>query len=117
MHFLVAYLQLHMVGGVRGDSHEFGLRPADLHPHKVGFFLKYYQSFLEHAHRCREDGDVIRVTEKRREEASISVTHREEKRRSEYFSTFITYFDNHIYCQSLDDTMQSQTGGSEILRQ
>ena len=29
-----------------GDSHEFGLRPADLHPHKVGFFLKYHQSFL-----------------------------------------------------------------------
>ena len=24
---------------VWGDSHEFCLRPADLHPHKVGFFL------------------------------------------------------------------------------
>ena len=31
-------------GCVRGDSHEFGLRPADLHPHKVRFFMKYYQS-------------------------------------------------------------------------
>ena len=24
---------------VWGDSHEFYLRPADLHPHNVGFFL------------------------------------------------------------------------------
>ena len=35
-----------MVGGFGGDSHEFGLRPADLHPHKVGFFLQDCQSFL-----------------------------------------------------------------------
>ena len=34
-YFLVAYLQWQMVGGV----HEIGLRSADLHPHKVGFFL------------------------------------------------------------------------------
>ena len=39
LHCLVAYLQWQMVGGVRGNSHEFGLRPSDLHPHKVGFFL------------------------------------------------------------------------------
>ena len=39
LYFLVAYLQWQLVGGVRGDSHEFGLRSADLHPHKVGFFL------------------------------------------------------------------------------
>ena len=45
-YFLVAYLQWQMVGGIGGDGHEFGLRPADLHPHKVGFFLKYHQSFL-----------------------------------------------------------------------
>ena len=38
-YFLVAYLQWQMVGGVGGDSREFGPRPADLHPHKVGFFL------------------------------------------------------------------------------
>ena len=25
--------------GLAGDSHEFCLRPADLHPHKVGSFL------------------------------------------------------------------------------
>ena len=45
------------------DSHEFGLRPADLHPHKVGFLMKYHQSFLEHARRWSKDGDVIRVIE------------------------------------------------------
>ena len=38
-YFLVAYLQWQMVGGVGGDSQTFCLRPADLHPHKVGFFL------------------------------------------------------------------------------
>ena len=45
-YFLVAYLQWQMVGGIGGYSHEFGLRPVDLHPHKAGFFLKYHQSFL-----------------------------------------------------------------------
>ena len=49
--------------GIGGDGHEFGLRPADLHPHKVGFFLKYHQSFLKHARRWGNDGDVIRVIE------------------------------------------------------
>ena len=34
-----------MVGGAWGDSHEFGLRPADLHPHKVGFFMKCFTRF------------------------------------------------------------------------
>ena len=62
-YFLVAYLRWQMVGGVAGDSHEFGLRLADLHPHKVGFFLKYNQSFFEHARRWSNDGDVIRVIE------------------------------------------------------
>ena len=38
LYFLLAYLQWQMVGGVNGDSHEFGLRPADLHLNKVGFF-------------------------------------------------------------------------------
>ena len=47
-YFRVAYLQRKMAVGIGGDGHEFGLRPADLHPHKVGFFLKYHQSFLEH---------------------------------------------------------------------
>ena len=37
--YLVANLQWQMVGGFGGDSHELCLRPADLHPHKVGFFL------------------------------------------------------------------------------
>ena len=61
-YFVVAYLQLQMVvGGVRCDSHEFGLRPADLHPHNVGFFLKYHQCFLEHSCRWSNYGDVIRV--------------------------------------------------------
>ena len=32
-------LQWQMVGGFGGDSHGFCLWPADLHPHKVGFFL------------------------------------------------------------------------------
>ena len=32
LHFLVAY-------GVSGDSHAFGIRLADLHPHNVGIFL------------------------------------------------------------------------------
>ena len=42
------YLQWQMVGGVGPgiDSHEFCLRPADLHPHKVGFFLYDCQSCL-----------------------------------------------------------------------
>ena len=39
LHFLVAYIQWEMVGGVRGYSYEFGLRSADLPPHKMGFFL------------------------------------------------------------------------------
>ena len=55
------YLQRQMAGGIGGDGHEFGLRPADLHPHKVGFFLKYHQSFLKHARRWGNDGGVIRV--------------------------------------------------------
>ena len=38
-----------MAGGIECDGHEFGIRPADLHPHKVGFFMKYHQSCLEHA--------------------------------------------------------------------
>ena len=59
-YFLVAYLQWQMVGGAGGESNEFCLRPADLHPHKVGFFL-YNQSFFEHARRRSKDGDVIRV--------------------------------------------------------
>ena len=46
-----------------GDSHEFGLRPADLHPHKVDFFLRFNQSVFEHARRWSDDGDVIRVIE------------------------------------------------------
>ena len=33
-YFRVAYLQRQMAGGIEGDGHEFGLRPADLHPHK-----------------------------------------------------------------------------------
>ena len=32
--------------GFGGDSHEFCLRPADLLPHKIGFFLQDCQSFL-----------------------------------------------------------------------
>ena len=36
-YFRVAYLQRHMAGEIGDDGHEFGLRPADLHPHKVGF--------------------------------------------------------------------------------
>ena len=28
---------------------EFGLRPTDLHPHKVDIFLTYYHSLLEQA--------------------------------------------------------------------
>ena len=48
-YFRVAYLQRQIAGGIGGDGHEFGLRPADLHPHKVGFFLKYHQNFFEHA--------------------------------------------------------------------
>ena len=34
---------------------------VDLHPHEVGFFLEYHQSFLKHARRWGNDGDVIRV--------------------------------------------------------
>ena len=60
-YFRVAYLQRQMAGGIGVDGHEFGLRPADLHPHKVGFFLKYHQSFLKHARRWGNDGDVIRL--------------------------------------------------------
>ena len=52
-----------MSDGWLGDSDEFHLRPADLLPHKVGFFLKYYQSFLEHARRWINDEDAIRVIE------------------------------------------------------
>ena len=50
-----------MVCGIGGDSHEFGLRPADLHPRNVGFFQLYYQSFLEQARRWSQDGDAIRM--------------------------------------------------------
>ena len=50
-----------MAGGIGGDGHEFGLRSADLLPHKVGFFLKYHQSLLKHACRWGNDGDVMRV--------------------------------------------------------
>ena len=34
-YFRVAYLQRHMAGAIGGDGHEFGVRPAGLHPHKV----------------------------------------------------------------------------------
>ena len=57
----LTYLQRQMAGGIGGDGHEFGLRPADLHPHKVGFFLRYHRSFLKHALRWCNDGDVIHV--------------------------------------------------------
>ena len=53
-----------MVGGVRGDSHEFGLRPADLHPHKFASSWSITRtSCMEHARRWGNYGDVIGVTE------------------------------------------------------
>ena len=39
LYFLIAYLQWQTFGGIGGDSHECGLLPADLHPHKVGFLM------------------------------------------------------------------------------
>ena len=48
---------------VGSDSYKCGLRPTDLHPHKVGFFLKCHQCFLKHARRWSNDGEAIRVIE------------------------------------------------------
>ena len=37
-----------MAGGIEGDGHEFGLRPADLHPHNVGFFPHNFDQVFIH---------------------------------------------------------------------